>query len=488
MLATLLQVFGRRLLVSIPILFLVCLLLFSILRILPVDPAAMSLPPNATIAEIEAKRQEMGLDQPLARQFLIWLKDAAHGEFGRSIQFRRDAGSLVAQTLPATVELAAVAMIIASVLGLGGGLLLFHVRGTALEVAGDIASTLLLSIPEFLWGLFLLFVFGVAFHLLPFTGRLSAGFVRPDITGFLLLDSLLAGRIDVFRDALLHLILPAFALGLAFSPAIMRVLRSSLLDVYQEDFIQQLRLRGVSERRILVGHALKNAALPTLTLMGVQFGFLFSGTLLVEVIYSYPGMGNLMVDAVRNAGLDEKTIVFFTSDNGATFDVGGAPTQFFNSNAPLRGHKQQLYEGGIRVPMIARWPGRIARGTTSDRVAANWDMWATFSELTGAAPRQNSDGLSMLPALLGSGNGRPHEFLYWEYHSQGSAQAVRMGRWKGIRNNAKANPNGPIELYDLESDPAEKTNIAASHADIVRRINEIMRESHSRSHLDKWNF
>ena len=303
MLATLLQVFGRRLLVSIPILFLVCLLLFSILRILPVDPAAMSLPPNATIAEIEAKRQEMGLDQPLARQFLIWLKDAAHGDFGRSIQFRRDAGSLVAQTLPATVELAAVAMIIASVLGLGGGLLLFHVRGTALEVAGDIASTLLLSIPEFLWGLFLLFVFGVAFHLLPFTGRLSPGFVRPDITGFLLLDSLLAGRVDVFRDALLHLILPALALGLAFSPAIMRVLRSSLLDVYQEDFIQQLRLRGVSERRILVGHALKNAALPTLTLMGVQFGFLFSGTLLVEVIYSYPGMGNLMVDAVRNADL-----------------------------------------------------------------------------------------------------------------------------------------------------------------------------------------
>src|SRR5262245_63466164 len=131
MLATLLQLLGRRLLVSIPILLLVCMLLFSILRALPVDAAAMSLPPTATIAEIEAKRHEMGLDQSLPRQFLIWLKDAVRGDFGRSIHFRRDAGTLVAETLPATIELAVVAMLIASVLGLGGGLLLFHARGTA---------------------------------------------------------------------------------------------------------------------------------------------------------------------------------------------------------------------------------------------------------------------------------------------------------------------------------------------------------------------
>jgi len=263
----------------------------------------MSLPPTATIAEIEAKRHEMGLDQSLPRQFLIWLKDAVRGDFGRSIHFRRDAGTLVAETLPATIELAVVAMLIASVLGLGGGLLLFHARGTAYEVAGDIASTVLLSVPEFLWGLFLLFLFGVIFPVLPFTGRLSSGFVRPDISGFLLFDALISGRLDVLWDALQHLILPALALGLAFAPAIMRVLRSSLLDVYQEDFILQLRLRGLPERRILIAHAFKNAILPTLTLMGVQFGFLFSGTLLVEVIYSYPGMGNLMVDAVRNADL-----------------------------------------------------------------------------------------------------------------------------------------------------------------------------------------
>lgn len=303
MLATVLQLFARRLVVSIPILLIVAALLFSILRVLPVDPAAMSLPPTATIVEVEAKRREMGLDRPLPQQFMIWLSDVLHGEFGRSIQFRRDAGSLVRETLPATVELAAISMMIAAILGLGGGLLLFHARGTVWEAVGDIASTVLLSIPEFLWSLFLLFLFGVIVHLLPFTGRLSPGFTRPDVTGFLLLDSLLVGRPDMFLDALKHMILPALALGLAFSPAIMRVLRSSLIDVYQEDYIEQARLRGLSERRILTGHALKNAILPTLTLMGVQFGFLFSGTLLVEVIYSYPGMGNLMVDAVRNADL-----------------------------------------------------------------------------------------------------------------------------------------------------------------------------------------
>ena len=304
MLVTVAQLIARRLVAAVPILLVVSALLFCVLRLLPVDPAAMSLPPTATIAEIEAKRREMGLDKPLAEQYLIWLKAAIHGDFGRSIVFGREAGSLVAATLPATIQLAGCAMMIAAVLGVGGGLLLFHLRGTLFETAADLCSILLLSIPEFLWGLILLFVFGVVLHVLPFTGAVSPGLPQPPhITGFILLDSLLIGRFDVFLSACRHLILPAFALGLAFSPAIMRVLRSSLFDVYHEDYIQQARLRGLSERQILFGHALKNAALPTLTLAGVQFGILFSGTLLIEVIYAYPGMGNLMIDAIRNADL-----------------------------------------------------------------------------------------------------------------------------------------------------------------------------------------
>ncbi len=303
MLRVVLSLIWRRILVAVPILLLVSALLFGLLRWLPVDPAAMSLPPTATLAEIEAKRHEMGLDRPFFEQYAIWLAGALHGNFGASTHFRRDAGTLVASTLPATAELAGFAMVLAAIFGIGGGLLLFHVRATVLEPVVDLASIVLLSIPEFLWGLILLFVFGVLLQLLPFTGRIGSGLPEPHITNFVLLDSLIAGRPEVFASAWRHLLLPALALALAFSPAIMRVLRSSLIDVYQEDYIQQARLRGLSEGRILLGHALPNGALPMLTLAGVQFGFLFSGTLLVEVIYSFPGMGNLMVDAVRNADL-----------------------------------------------------------------------------------------------------------------------------------------------------------------------------------------
>jgi peptide/nickel transport system permease protein len=299
----LLAAMGRRLLAAVPILFVVSMLLFGALRVLPVDPAAMSMPPNATRAEIEAARRQMGLDRPLPEQYVLWAGRALHGDFGRSIHFRRDAAALVAETLPGTIELAAAAMLVAGVLGIAGGLGLFALRGRALEPVAETGSTLLMSVPEFLWALLFIFVFGVLLQAMPFTGRLDAGLERPVVTGFLLLDALIVGRLDVFWSALGHLALPAVALGLAFAPPVMRVLRASLLDVYHEDYIRQARLRGVSEVRILFFHALKNAILPTLTLMGVQFGFLFGGSLLVEVIYSYPGMGNLMVDAVRNADL-----------------------------------------------------------------------------------------------------------------------------------------------------------------------------------------
>jgi peptide/nickel transport system permease protein len=312
MLLTLIRLTLLRIAAAVPILLVVSALLFVALRLLPVDPAAMSMPATATKAEIEAKRAEMGLDQPLPVQYGRWLASIAVGRFGDSIHFRRPVAGLVAQTLPASIELAVCAMAIAAVVGLGGGLLLFHLRGRAAAIFVDLGSIVLLSIPEFMWGLALILLFGVALDALPFTGRLSSGLDRPDITGFLLVDTLLAGRLDETLDALRHMVLPATALGLAFSPTLMRVLNASLLDVYHEDFIAHLRRRGVSETRVLLGHALKNAILPTLNLLGVQFGFLFGGTLLIEVIFSYPGVGNLMVDAVRNADLPIIQIVGLT--------------------------------------------------------------------------------------------------------------------------------------------------------------------------------
>ena len=303
MIATILPLIGRRLVMSVLILLIVSVLLFLVLHVLPVDPAAMSLPPTATIADIEAMRRQMGLDLPLPQQYLIWLSHVVHADFGDSIHFRRSVLSLVGETLPATIELAVLSMIVATALGIVGGLAMFHVRGSRKEPLADLGSIMLLSIPEFLWALFFILIFGVALQALPFTGRLDPQFRLPQGSGFLLFDALAAGRLDIFWSALKHMILPCFALGIAFSPAIMRVLRSSLIDVYHEDYIHLARLRGLTERRILLHHALKNAILPTLSLMGVQFGILFGGTLLVEVIFSYPGLGNLMVDAVRNADL-----------------------------------------------------------------------------------------------------------------------------------------------------------------------------------------
>jgi arylsulfatase A-like enzyme len=194
-----------------------------------------------------------------------------------------------------------------------------------------------------------------------------------------------------------------------------------------------------------------------------------------------------ILDTLKELGLDERTLVIFTSDNGAPLNAGGSPTQFFESNGGLRGHKNNLYEGGIRVPMIARWPGRIRAGTTSDHVGANWDMWATFADLAGAEPPADTDGISVVPTLLGRDNQRQHEALYWEFHSRGSSQAVRTGRWKAVRNNVAKDPEAPIELYDLERDPRETTNLAATNPDVVRRIQTIMSRSHTPAALPRWN-
>jgi len=196
-----------------------------------------------------------------------------------------------------------------------------------------------------------------------------------------------------------------------------------------------------------------------------------------------------ILDTLKEIGVDENTLVIFTSDNGATFDIGGAPTQFFQSNGTLRGHKTNLYEGGIRVPLIARWPGHVRAGTISDHVGANWDFWATFADFAGAKPPRDSDGISILPTLLGhiDGSQREHESLYWEFHANGGSQAVRMGRWKAIRNEATRRPDARLELYDLEADPGETKDVAGAHPGIVQEITAVMERSRTPAVLPQWS-
>jgi len=177
-------------------------------------------------------------------------------------------------------------------------------------------------------------------------------------------------------------------------------------------------------------------------------------------------------------GLDQRTLVLFTSDNGPHRE-GGADPAFFGSSGPLRGIKRDLYEGGIRVPMIARWPGTIPAGRTSDHAWAHWDFFPTAAELAGTTVPAGLDGMSMVRALRGEPQ-PGHEFLYWEFHERGFQQAVRMGPWKGVR----LKPGAPVELYDLSRDLAEATDVAASHPDVIAKIEAYLKTARTPS--ERW--
>jgi len=180
-------------------------------------------------------------------------------------------------------------------------------------------------------------------------------------------------------------------------------------------------------------------------------------------------------DALRERGLDRKTLFMFVSDNGP-HQEGGAVPVFFKSSGALRGIKRDLYEGGIRVPMIAAWPGTIPAGRVSAHPWAHWDMFPTLAEAAGLPAPKGLDGVSMLAALRGASAPR-HDFMYWEFHERGFQQAVRMGRWKAVRTAKDA----ALEVYDLEADPGEKTNVAPANAPIVRRIEDYLRTARTDS-------
>jgi len=181
-------------------------------------------------------------------------------------------------------------------------------------------------------------------------------------------------------------------------------------------------------------------------------------------------------ELLKELGLDGKTIVFFNSDNGPQGpDEGGFDPNFFASHGVFRGIKRELYEGGIREPMIACWPGKITAGRVSQQLWAGWDILPTFAAIAGVKSPAGIDGVSLLPALLGQ-RLKAHEYLYWEFHEGEYAQAVRLGRWKAVRKVNRA-----IELYDLQTDVAERYDIAVAHPEILRRVEEILKAAHTES-------
>lgn len=180
---------------------------------------------------------------------------------------------------------------------------------------------------------------------------------------------------------------------------------------------------------------------------------------------------------LKEKGLDKNTLVIFTSDNGPHVEGGADPT-FFHSSGSLKGVKRDLYEGGIREPFAARWPGVIKPGTTNNYVGAFWDILPTFAELAGAKTPSHIDGISFVPSITGKGVQKTHNHLYWEFHEQGGRQAVRQGNWKAVKLKAAENPSAPVELYDLSKDLGERINVASKFPDKAKELGRIMKQSH----------
>jgi arylsulfatase A len=184
---------------------------------------------------------------------------------------------------------------------------------------------------------------------------------------------------------------------------------------------------------------------------------------------------------IKELGIEKNTIIIFASDNGPHLEAGADP-DYFNSNGDLRGYKRDFYEGGIRTPMLVRWPGKVKAGSKSDHISAFWDILPTFADIAGAKSPENIDGISFLPTLLGKKQ-KQHEYLFWEFHEQGGKMAVRMGNWKAVKLNIDKTPQGFTELYDLSKDISESNNVANANPEIVKRMEEIMKQAHTPSEV-----
>ncbi len=301
----------RRLLGLIPVVFGISLLVFLMLRLIPGDPSVAILGERSTAEQRARLRQQLGLDRPLFlnfsgeggvfdSQYVDFVSDFVRGDLGDSIIRKRSVTAEMSERFPATAELTIASLFIAVVLGVSIGILAAIRRGSAIDAGSMFIALVGVSIPIFWLGLMFQYFFSVNLQVLPISLRLDPELSRgfQNITGFYVIDGLLRGRLDITLDALKHLILPAFALATVPLAIIARMTRSAMLEVLNQDYVRTARAKGLGQRAVVIGHALRNALLPVVTVIGLQLGFLLGGAVLTETVFSWPGVGTWLLAGI----------------------------------------------------------------------------------------------------------------------------------------------------------------------------------------------
>lgn len=290
---------ARRLGLLIPTFFGVTLLTFALIRLIPGDPVEVMMGERRVDPEMHAQAMErLGLNKPLYAQYFDYIGQLARGDLGESLRSRESVWREFLTLFPATVELALAALLFAGTLGVIAGVIAALKRGSLFDHGVMGISLTGYSMPIFWWGLLLIMFFSVGLGWTPVSGRIDLLYDIPPVTGFMLIDTLLADEEGAFVDALRHLILPAVVLGTIPLAVIARMTRSAMLEVLREDYVRTARAKGLSPARVVFVHGLRNALIPVLTVFGLQIGSLLAGAVLTETIFSWPGIGKWLIEAI----------------------------------------------------------------------------------------------------------------------------------------------------------------------------------------------
>lgn len=290
---------ARRLAGTVPVLLLISLLVFLLIHAAPGDPTLLLLGEETNAAEVAKAKERWGLDQPLYVQYLKFLKSVAAGDFGRSFKYTEPVTGVIMSRVPATIELAIFAILIATLLAIPLGVWAGSKPNSWIDNLGTTFGLFGISMPSFWLAIMLILLLAGVLNLLPTSGRSTYGVAGPEQTGFYILDSILQKNWRALWDALTHIFLPALALGVNMLGILMRVTRSSILEVMTEDYVQTARAKGLRENQVVWRHVTRNALIPVITVVGLELGTLLSGSIIVETVFAWPGSGSLLITALN---------------------------------------------------------------------------------------------------------------------------------------------------------------------------------------------